>query len=254
MRRSVSGLGPSGAPLGGLEPRSALQLVWQTDPVIGTGRNVPKSALIDISRPLAPEMAVWPGSVGMRLESVARIAAGAEANVSTLICDVHAGTHVDAPWHHLEDGATAEQLQLEALIGPARVVDTGSALTLDGRELARSGIPERTQRVLFRTRNSEILAADERNFREDYVALAASGAEWLVQAGVRLVGIDALSVQRYGDPARTHRILLEAGVVLLEGLDLTGVAGGEYELICLPLRLVGAEGAPARAILRRSGP
>ena len=189
----------------------------------------------------------------MRLEAVSRIGEGAAANVSILVCDVHAGTHVDAPWHFLPEGNTVEGLSLDVLVGPAVVVDCGEASTLGPPELEALGLAVGTERLLLRTSNSDRWAVSERGFGEDYVALSEDGAEWLVRAGVRLVGIDALSIQRFGEPPGTHTTLLAAGVVVLEGLDLAGVEPGPYELLCLPLRLVGADGAPARAILRRMG-
>jgi arylformamidase len=114
-------------------------------------------------------------------------------------------------------------------------------------------LPAETRRVLFRTRNSALWAQEDRGFYEDFVALTADAAEWVVARGIQLIGVDYLSVQRYADGPETHQILLGAGVVLVEGLDLSGVAAGDYELICLPLKLVDAEGAPARAILRPRG-
>lgn len=206
--------------------------------------------LIDISVPLGDGLPCWPGSAGFRLEAAARIAAGDAVNVSTLVCDVHAGTHVDAPWHHLPDGATAERLALEALVGPVDVARI-QADVVDARALDALELPDGVERLLLRTGNSDLWTSRRGEFTSNYVALSTDAAAWLVARGVRLIGVDYLSVQRFHDPPRTHEVLLEAGVVILEGLNLGGVEPGRYELLCLPLRLVGADGAPARAVLRR---
>jgi arylformamidase len=190
----------------------------------------------------------------MRLESVLRLEAGDEVNLSRLDCDVHTGTHIDAPRHFLIEGATVDQLPLETLIGEAWVAHVPDAEDVSARTLDDLDLPRQARRLLLRTRNSEWRASGETAFREDYAALTRDAAEWVVHRRIRLVGIDYLSIQRYRDPPDTHRILLRAGVVIVEGLNLAGIPGGRYELICLPLRLVGAEGAPARAALRRWEP
>lgn len=206
--------------------------------------------IIDISVPLRPEMPIWPGSVGLRLVRTMRLEAGDSANVSRLDCDVHVGTHVDAPCHFLENGNTVEQLSFDTLIGPAIVAYLPDVDTITPGDLAGLGLSPGAKRLLLHTRNSELWATGVTEFRTDYVALTADAACWVVDQGIRLLGVDCLSVQRYDDSPLTHQILLEAGVIILEGLNLADVKPGEYELICLPLRLVGAEGAPARAVLR----
>jgi len=209
------------------------------------------SDIIDISMPLHPHMPTWPGSVGFRLIRVMRLEAGDPANVSRLGCDVHMGTHVDAPRHFLENGDTVEQLPLETLIGPAVVAYLPGVDAITADDLADLALPSGTKRLLLRTRNSDLWTARVNEFREDYVALTADAARWVVEQGICLIGVDYLSVQCYDDSPLTHQILLEEGIIILEGLNLAGVQPGIYELICLPLRLVGAEAAPARAVLRR---
>ena len=209
------------------------------------------SNLIDISLPLSRDMPIWPRSVGFRLIPTMRLEAGDSVNVSRLECDVHMGTHVDAPWHFLEDGATVERLPLDVLIGPAIVAYLPEVSTVTDNDLPDLTLPPRTKRLLLRTRNSELWEAGITEFRQDYVALTTDAARWVVDQGIRLIGVDYLSVQRFDDDSPlTHQILLEAGVIILEGLNLAGVQPGAYKLICLPIRLVGAEGAPARAILQ----
>jgi len=180
-----------------------------------------------------------------------RLEVGDPANVSRLDCDVHVGTHVDAPWHFLENRCTVEQLPLDTLIGPAIVAYLPEAGAVTAGDLDGLALLPGTKRLLLRTHNSELWSAGVTGFRKDYVALTADAGCWVVDQGIRLIGVDYLSVQRYEDSSLIHQILLEAGVIILEGLNLAGVQPGVYELICLPIRLVGADGAPARAVLRR---
>jgi arylformamidase len=204
--------------------------------------------LIDISVPIRPGMVVYEGDPAVKLERVQTIAKGDLANVSRLELGVHTGTHVDAPCHFLEGAPGSEALSLDALVGPAVVIDAASLeANLDEAALRGLAVPEGAERLLFRTRNSELWKLPA--FSKDFVGLTESGARYLVQRGARLVGLDYLSVAPAADPAPAHVALLSAGVVVLEGLDLEGVEPGEYQLLCLPLRLEGSDGVPARAIL-----
>ncbi len=205
--------------------------------------------IYDISVPLSPQLPTWPGDPPVELERLADMAAGESANVSRLSTSLHAGTHVDAPLHYLPEGQSVDNLPLRVLMGRAYVVHLPRARVLDAATLEKAGIPPRTRRVLFRTRNSNLWRSGQRAFRQDFVAIDASGARWLVNKGLQLVGVDYLSVAPFGATEETHRILLAAGVVVVEGLDLSDVRQGRYTLYCLPLRIQGAEGAPARAIL-----
>ncbi len=205
--------------------------------------------IYDISVGISPQMPVWPGDPPVRLERVREIVRGANSNVSHLNCGVHVGTHVDAPSHFLDGASSVETLPLKVLNGRAYVADLPDAEVLDAETLEASGIPPRTRRVLFKTRNTEYWARGETKFQTDFVAVDRSGAEWLVQKGVQLVGIDYLSIAPYGESRPTHRVLLQAGVIVVEGLDLSKVSRGRYTLHCLPLKLMGSDGAPARAIL-----
>ena len=201
--------------------------------------------LHDISVPIHTGMHVYDGNPGFRLELVSSIAAGASANVSRLDLGVHNGTHVDAPLHFIDGGPGTESLDLETLIGPAYVVDaTAVSGDLDAEALGSVAFPSDLTRIIFKTSNSQLWSRG--SFSRDFVRLSGSGARFLIERGVRLVGIDYLSI---GDP-EAHQELLAARVIALEGLDLREVDPGKYELICLPLRLEGSDGAPARAILR----
>lgn len=205
-------------------------------------------SIIDISVPLFEGMHAWPGSVGFRREWVKRIGQTSSSNDSIIKCDAHIGTHVDAPLHFVEGGASAEALDLDALCGPVVVADLTGADEIGEKELDGLGLSEGVERLLFKTRNSDIWA--EAGFNTGFVGLTEQGALWCAGRGLRLVGSDYLSVAPYSNGAPAHRALLGAGVVLLEGLNLSTVMPGRYELICLPLKIVGSEGAPARAILR----
>jgi arylformamidase len=205
--------------------------------------------IYDISVPVHEALPVWPGESPVRLRQTARIGDGSAANVSQISCGVHTGTHVDAPLHFVDGGAPVEQLDLHTLMGPAFVGDVRGVESIGPELLARLPMPRGTERLLLRTDNSALWATS-RDFKEDFAALTPEAARWVVDAGVKLVGIDYLSIQRFHDAEPwTHRILLGAGVIIVEGLDLGGVGQGMYELTCLPLLLAGAEGAPARAVL-----
>ena len=179
------------------------------------------------------------------------LAAGDEANVSQLETDVHVGTHVDAPCHFLQEGTAVEELSLDVLIGPAYVAYLPEVKAVTSADLEELNLPPNTTRLLLCTTNSQLWANNVTEFNNDFVALTADGAQWLADKGIRLIGVDYLSVQRYYDSTLTHEILLKAGIIILEGLNLTNVTAGMYKLVCLPIKLVGSDGAPARAVLIR---
>ncbi len=208
------------------------------------------SKFIDITLPLSAAVPTFPGDPRFQMERVHRISAGQPYNVTRLDLGAHAGTHLDAPYHFIEDGATVDQLPLDILIGKARVV----ALPVSRDRVDRHDLEEwdlsSDLRLLIRTRNSPLLRQPE--FHDDFVYLTPEAAEHLVQAGIKLVGIDYLSIEKFGSSDfAAHHILLKAGVVVVEGLDLSEVDPGEYDLTCLPLRLVGGDGSPVRAVLRK---
>jgi arylformamidase len=205
----------------------------------------------DISLTISPDMPVWPGDPKVVIKRIAKISEGDNANVSQLELSVHTGTHLDAPNHFLDqDKTTVEQLDLKTLAGRAYVLHLPDEVDLITRTILENAeIPPRTRRLLLRTRNSHLWAQQEKKFNQTFVGIDASGAEYLTERGVRLVGVDYLSVAPYHEGRPTHEILLGSGVVIVEGLDLSQVSQGRYTLYCLPLKLQGAEGAPARAIL-----
>jgi arylformamidase len=206
--------------------------------------------IYDISLPISPGLPVWPGDPKVVLERVSSMDLGAHDNVSRLACGVHTGTHVDAPNHFLNDNRTVETLSLDMLIGPVLVVQIPEDVgVITAAVLQKVEFPSGTLRLLFRTRNSNLWKHSVKEFSTDFVGVSQDGAEWLVRSGVQLVGIDYLSIAPYKQSIPTHRALLEPGVVILEGLDLSAVSPGMYTLYCLPLKLIGSDGAPARAIL-----
>mgnify|MGYP003584304045 CR=1 FL=1 len=206
---------------------------------------------IDISLTLSSDLPRWPGSHPLELRRRRDMTGGDRCNDSDLSCNLHTGTHVDAPLHFLADGADVTALVLDTLIGPAVVaaLPEVDAITADDLELLQ--LPADTRRLLLRTRNSEGWSRGDREFHPDFVALTADAARWIVGRGIQLIGVDYLSAQRFQDGPETHIVLLQAGVVIVEGLNLSQVVSGDYELICLPLKLAGAEGSPVRAILKR---
>ncbi len=203
----------------------------------------------DISVPIYATMPVYPGDPPVSIEPVMQIAKGDVANVSRLSFGNHTGTHLDPPVHFFPGGTTIDQLDLNVLYGPARVIDmTHIGKVITAGDLERAKLPQRAVRILFKTRNSELW--DRQGFQKDFVAFAWDAAQWLVDHSIRLVGIDYLSAESFGvSEPKTHRTLLGAGIIIVEGLNLKIVAPGDYTLVCLPLKIEHGDGGPARAIL-----
>jgi arylformamidase len=204
--------------------------------------------IFDVTVPLSAEVPTFPGDPPFEMAYTHRIADGDSYNVSRISMGSHSGTHVDAPYHFLADGPTVEQLHLEILMGKTRVVELVVRDKVERADLEALDLRD-DLRVLFKTRMSGQLRLPA--FQEDFVYLTPDAATYLAQAGIKLVGWDYLSVEKYGSSDfAAHHALLTAGVVIVEGLDLSEVEPGEYDLTCLPLRIVGADGSPARVILR----
>ncbi|MCZ8104148.1 MAG: cyclase family protein [Microcystis aeruginosa Ma_OC_H_19870700_S124] len=208
---------------------------------------------IDISVPVSSKLPIWPGSPEIKFERNLDLDQGDIANDTTIRFSVHTGTHVDAPLHFVAGGNSVDKLPLDVLIGRSFVVDVEDADVISAEMLDKLGLPSGVERLLIRTRNSA-LWGQVAEFRPDFVALTADAAQWVVERGIRLIGVDYLSVQRFQDGPETHIILLKSEVVIIEGLNLTNVTPGEYKLICLPLKLEGVEGAPARVVLESLSP
>ncbi len=205
--------------------------------------------IYDISVAISSDTPVWPGDPQVRIERVAKIEDGANANVSKITMGVHTGTHVDAPFHFLNDGATVEHLPLDLLTGPAFVLDLPDDDVITASVLQKAAIPAGILRLLIKTVNSGYWGKCGSTFQTAFTGISADGAECLVSNGIKLIGMDYLSVAPYKKSRPTHEVLLNAGVVIVEGLDLSEVPQGHYTLYCLPLKLAGCDGAPARAIL-----
>jgi len=206
--------------------------------------------LIDITVPVEAAVPVYPGNTPFTLEAIKRVARGDSSNVSTIHMSAHSGTHIDAPRHFFDDGAGVEGLPLEMLMGRARVIELTTRKGIVPEDFAGLDLSEDV-RLLIKTANSRLWGSPE--FHTDYVGVTESGANYLVAHGVKVVGVDYLSVEQFKEPgAPAHHVLLGAGTIVIEGLDLRDVEPGVYDMYCLPLRVVGSDGAPARVVLRKS--
>ncbi len=203
--------------------------------------------IYDISLALSAQTVRWVNAQPFELIERKRMTRGDPNNSSSMNTSVHAGTHVDAPFHFVPQGMTIETLPLDAFIGPARVCEAAAARHITAADIAALKLAGET-RVLFKTRNSRLLHKPD--YDSSFVAFAADGAQALVDLGVRLVGLDYLSVAHADEQVAVHRAFLDHGLILLEGIDLSEVPPGRYELICPPVKLAGADGAPCRALLR----
>lgn len=206
--------------------------------------------LFDVSVPLDAALASYPGNTPYSLEPNKRLARGDSSNVSTLHMSAHSGTHVDAPRHFFDQAPGAEGLPLEMLCGRARVIELTTRKAITADDLAQRDLSEDV-RVLIKTHNSRLWGSPE--FHPDFIGVAESGAKYLVEHGIKVVGVDYLSVEAFKTPgAPAHHVLLGGGTIVIEGLNLRDIEPGIYELLCLPLLVVGSDGAPARVVLRRS--
>ena len=218
-----------------------------------TGNYYSPVSIYDITVPIGNDLPSWPGDPAVEISDWRSLSNGDSANVSMLNVGAHTGTHVDAPAHFIEGAAKVETLALDALIGEAQVVEVPSHKRAIDEEFVVAHCAPGTERVLFKTRNSAFWGETQAQFHTDFTYLDLDAAQRLAGQGIKLVGIDYLSIEKYhSEKHETHVALLSHGVVILEGLNLTGISAGKYELICLPLRLRSnlGDGAPARAVLR----
>jgi len=205
--------------------------------------------IYDVTVGISQDTVIWPGDPDFKLTFAKLLSEGASSNVSQISLGSHTATHVDAPRHFIDGAATVDEIPLETLIGPARVLDMRAMNEITARDLEAAGIGG-AERLLFKTDNSQLWK--DMAFTEEFTWLDETAAKYVVETGVKLVGVDYLGVEKphvSGHPV--HTTLLSHGVVIIEGLDLSKAPAGDYELICLPLKVVGAEAAPARVILRR---
>jgi len=207
----------------------------------------------DVSVPLSAATPTYPGDPGITINEWHALAKGDAANVSLLHFGAHSGTHVDAPAHFIEGGSKVDSMSFDSLIGEAEVVEVPDEVNVIDVDFVSANCARNCKRVLFKTRNSAYWKHPEEGFRDDYTYLSPDAARHLAGSGIKLVGIDYLSIEQFkSEKHETHLVLLSSDVVILEGLDLSQVMGGRYELICLPLKLAGGagDGAPARVVLR----
>ncbi|MFN2491404.1 MAG: cyclase family protein [Pyrinomonadaceae bacterium] len=213
--------------------------------------------IYDVSVPLSKATPTYPGDPTIEIKDWLTLSKGDAANVSSVDFGLHSGTHIDAPAHFIEGGAKVDSIPLENLIGVAKVVAVEESVQVIDENWIIAHCSEQCEKILFKTRNSSFWDSPERGFQVNYTYLSPAAADRLVSTGIRLVGIDYLSVEKFkSEDFETHHILLSNGVVILEGLDLRKVPAGSYELICLPLRIAGGhgDGAPSRVILRTLEP
>lgn len=209
------------------------------------------SKMHDISAPISNKLPVWPGDPSVSIIQRKAFSTGDHCNVTEIHMGTHAGTHIDAPLHFIEGGAAVDAIPIDICIGPCLVIELDSKDVISREDLRKNRLSGHS-RVLLKTRNSELWANDN-SFHMNYVALGLSAAQYLIETGVVLVGIDYLSIEAYQSPgSRVHTLLLQNNIVVVEGLNLSSVKPGEYELICAPIRLMGAEAAPARVFLREA--
>ncbi len=210
--------------------------------------------IYDVTVPLRNGLPTWPGDPEIKIATSRSLANGDDANVSMLNFGAHTGTHVDAPAHFIEGAATVESLPLDVLIGEAEVIEVPDDVHVIDEAFVETHCASGVERIIFKTRNSHFWSEPEPQFHTDFVYVELAAATRLVRSGLTLIGIDYLSIEKYGsDEPEVHRELLSHGVVILEGLDLSAAPAGKYELICLPLRLRSekGDGAPARVVLRK---
>jgi len=205
----------------------------------------------DVTLTLSASLPVWPGDPQIKIERVRKIEEGANSNVSRLELNVHSGTHIDAPIHFINDSPIGiDKIPVTRLLGHCFVVEIPDEVNIITADVLKNSlIPQSTNKVLFKTKNSRYWSKRDSEFHPDFVGISEDGAKYLVDKGVELVGVDYLSVAPYKQSKPTHDEFLNAGVIVVEGLDLSQVYGGYYSLFCLPLKLADADGAPARVIL-----
>lgn len=206
--------------------------------------------IFDVTIPVSEATPVWEGEKGVVIQRSAEIGEQSDYNVSYITLGLHTGTHLDAPFHVHKAGKTVDMIPMEKLIGPVQIVEIPkSAGVIDHTTLAGMELDGSIKRILFKTENSNYWNDHPAQFTRNYVALNTSGAEYLVSLGIELVGIDFFSISDYQDLINPHKILLAKGVVVIENLDLRAVGAGVYQFFCFPLKVIGTDGAPVRAVL-----
>ena len=205
--------------------------------------------IIDISVPISHKLPLWPNSSGLCLTRVAKIGKKSVVNETHIEMNAHIGTHIDAPLHFISKGVSIDKSPLDLFIGPAFVANLDKVKEITAEDLENISLPKNVKRILFKTSNSILWEKKVKKFKPDYVGLTVDAASWLVKRGIKLVGMDYLSIAKFSEAVAVHKILLGNNVYIIESLNLTGVKPGIYKLICLPLKITNAEAAPTRAVL-----
>ena len=205
--------------------------------------------IIDISVPVSHKLPLWPNSSGLCLTRVAKIGKKSVVNETHIEMNAHIGTHIDAPLHFIPKGLSIDKLPLDIFIGPTFVANLDKVKEITAKDLETLPLPKNVKRILFKTSNSRLWEKKVKKFKPDYVGLTADAASWLVKRGIRLVGMDYLSIAKFSEAVAVHKILLGNNVYIVESLNLTGVKSGTYELVCVPIKITDSEAAPARAML-----
>ncbi|MBI2450044.1 MAG: cyclase family protein [Candidatus Nealsonbacteria bacterium] len=205
--------------------------------------------IIDISVPIAEKMPVWSKSIRPDFKLVSGFAKGDLWTETEVNMNLHTGTHIDSPLHCIKGGITLDKLAIETMMGPVLVAFLPKVKIITAGDLEKIHLSKSTSRLLFKTSNSDFWAKKKLVFQKKFVALAPNAAQWLVDHKIKLVGNDYLSIAPFGRTYETHQILLKNKVIVLEGLNLSAVKPGIYQLICLPIKIIGTEASPARAVL-----
>ncbi len=212
--------------------------------------NLMQHEFIDITYPISNKLPKWPGSIGFQYQWHMRMPSETN-NLSSFTIDAHLGTHLDAPLHFVHEAKAIHEMDLNKLIGKCYVISIRGVRSITAKHLEDSLIPKDCNKLLLKTDNQLYWEEALTTFQEDFCSIDASGAQWIVDRGIHLIGIDYLSIQRFHDSPATHQILLQNEVVIVETINLEQVEVGWYHLICLPLKLEGLEGSPVRAVLKK---
>jgi len=207
--------------------------------------------IFDVTIPFSADLPVWPGDPAIELRPLARTADGDPCNTTQIVCPTHCGTHVDPPFHFIHQSGRLDDIPIERWVGACQVVHIPDEVTrIEPEHLESAGIAAETTRLLFKTSNSRRWASIPLVFETDYVALTPAAARWIVERGLKLIGIDYFSFECFDDAENeTHRTILGNDVIAIEALDLREIQPGFYQLVCLPLKIASGDGAPARVIL-----
>jgi len=205
--------------------------------------------IIDISVPINDKLPLWPDSALPEINKISSFDKGDKVNETKVSMNMHTGTHIDAPFHFIQDGKAVDDLPLDIFIGNVFVAEINDVKEITADDIKKLDIPKGITRILFKTSNSKLWKRRVQEFQKDYIGLDESAAKWLVENNIKLVGVDYLSVATFKNVKEIHKILLNNEIILLEGIDLSNVGSGEYKLICLPINIKDTEAAPVRAVL-----